>query len=436
MNARDRRRGWAAVAAAAVIGSAGIAAAQNPGGGRVPIQTKAKAAAPGGDQAASSKTEAAPEAKVVRIPVNPTDAVALVNGKPITRQRLAEEALVRKGEEVLDALISRELIEQAVTAKKLTITQQEIDEEIDHVAATVGQGVTRDQWLRTLSKERKISPTQYARDIIYPGIALKKLAMGRVQVTDKDLADAFAAHFGDKLICRIIMVAQERDAIAMYNELQKNPGGFANLAQKDPRSIDDATKANAGLLGQPLTRHAYPRNVSDSAFEQLVDGDPNDKDPKHKPQNGSITGPIQVTDNTWILMKREGVIPATPQDPKDPAVRKKLHDMIFDAKLKEEMSEVFEALVRASAVENKLTGQIKLASEETNPDYRVDSDVKLMSGDGTKPAAGGTPTPAAASNAVRQKAAASAVKPEDRKAAEGFMKNAAGSSKDAAPAPK
>jgi foldase protein PrsA len=86
------------------------------------------------------------------------------------------------------------------------------------------------------------------------------------------------------------MTLTQRDAAAMFNELQKNPGGFAHMAKNDPRSHDEATKAVGGQMELPLTRHAHPRNVSDAAFEQLLDGDPNDKDPSHKPQDGAITG--------------------------------------------------------------------------------------------------------------------------------------------------
>ena len=39
-------------------------------------------------------------------------------------------------------------------------------------------GISREDWLRTLDKERGISPVQYARDIIYPALALRKLCAG------------------------------------------------------------------------------------------------------------------------------------------------------------------------------------------------------------------------------------------------------------------
>ncbi len=53
--------------------------------------------------------------------------------------------------------------------------------------------------------------------------------------------------------------------------------------------------------------------------------------------------------------------------------------MIYEVKLKEAMSDVFRELVKAAAIENQLTGTVKLANEEKDPEYGVDKDVKLMS---------------------------------------------------------
>ena len=85
------------------------------------------------------------------------------------------------------------------------------------------------------------------------------------------------------------------------------------------------------------------------------------------------------------------------------------------------MSEVFEELVAASQVENKLTGQTKMANEEQHPDHTVDRDVKLM-GDGKNVPATTTEGPSPKARA----AAASAVSPADRAAVEGFKKTMTG----------
>ena len=328
---------------------------------------------------------AKPQLEVVRIPTNATDPIAIVNGEIITRQQLADECVARKGQEILDTLIARRLIEQEMKKKKKEITAAEIDEEIDRVAMGVGH-VSREVWLRTLDKERGISPATYARDIIYPSLALRKLAEPMVQVTDQDMKDAFEANFGPRLRCRMIMTNDIRKASEIWDEAKKNPAGFEKLAQE--KSLDSATRSFGGLLPDPIARHAVPREVSDAAFIQLVDGDPADKNPAHKPKDGDITGPIQVNEGAWVILKREALASGKSGSLNDPEVKNMLQVQMFDVKLKDSMNKLYEGLMVSAAIDNKLTGQIKEGHEEQNPDFQanLDKNVKMMSVAGeTKP---------------------------------------------------
>jgi foldase protein PrsA len=349
-----------------------------------------------------------PPVRPAAIPVNPTDPIAIVNGQIISRAQLADECVARKGKEILDMLINRTIIEQALRARKLEVTAADIDREIEAVAHRFQ--ITREKWLRSLDKERGISPIQYARDVIYPALALRKLCAGRVQVTPKDMQDAFEAQFGEKLRLRMIMVDKESTAVEIWEELHKNPGAFEKLAQE--RSMDSGSRSLGGLLAEPMTRHAYPQTISDSAFRQLVDGDPRDKNPSHKPKDGDFTGPIQVAETAWVILRRESVLPVTKGvDLKDERIRKQVYEMIYDVKLKETMGLVFQEMLKASGIENKLTGTIKLAKEEQEPDFvkskaEFDGHVDLMSNPGGRDenAAGSSSKPAADPSAVpRQK---------------------------------
>jgi hypothetical protein len=325
----------------------------------------------------------------VRIPANANDPIAIINGEVVTRQQLADECVARNGTEILETLIARRLIEQAMRAKKIEVTAAEIDMEIDNVAWKTAQ-VTREVWLRNLDKERGISPARYARDIIYPTLALKKLAQGRVQVTEQDIKEAFETNYGPKLRCRLIMCQNIHAANEIWNELRKNPGGFEKLAKN--RSMDSSTRAAGGMLPDALARHAYPRTVSDAAFAQLVDGDPKDSNPSHKPKDGDITGPIQVEKDAWIIMKREEMLPGRSASLKDPNVYNTLKDQMKDVKLQEAVAELFNELMAGSSIDNKLTGHVKIAHEEQHPDSlkAKDEQINRMSIAGETPAR--TPT--------------------------------------------
>jgi hypothetical protein len=330
------------------------------------------------------------------IPVSPGDPIAVVNNQVITRQQLADECVARKGKEILELLINRTLIDQALRAKKMEITGVDIDQEIESVAQRFGIG--RERWLLTLEKERGISPIQYARDIIYPGLALRRLCSGRVQVTPDDLKKAFEANFGEKLRVRMILVEKQQSATEVWEELRKNPAAFEKLAKE--RSIDPNSGSLGGLLPEAITRHAIPENLSDAAFRQLVDGDPADHDPTHKPKDGDFTGPIQVGDMGWVVLRRETVVPAAHADPKDKAVQEQTYNLIYDVKLKESMGKFFEELIKGAAIENQLTGTVKLANEEKSPEYATDQNLQRMSGEGA--AKGADPRSKSAAPAVQR----------------------------------
>lgn len=332
------------------------------------------------------------------LPANPTDPICTVNNEVITRQHLADECVIRKGEEILETLINRLLIEQALRAKKLEVRAEEVDAEIESVARRVAQ-LPREAWLRTLAKERGISPVQYARDIIYPALALRKLASDRVTVTDKDIQIAFEAQYGDKIRCRLIMTDKLHSARTIWESLRKNPAGFAKLAEQV--SMDQGSAPLGGLLAEPITRHAYPQTVSDAAFAQLVDGDPRDRDPSHKPKDGDFTGPIQVAEATWVIIQRESLIAAqTGISLTDQTVRKQCHEMIYDVKLKEAMNQVMVDLIKHSRIDNKLTGRVKEPNEEELYSQHADGNVKLMAGEAATPRAQAPGTASTADHAV------------------------------------
>lgn len=347
-----------------------------------------------------------PGVKQVVLPVNPSDPIAIINNQVVTRQQLADECVAKEGKKVLDTMISRVLIEQALASQKLSVTAAEIDEEINSVAGRFG--LPRETWLRSLDKERGISPAQYAREIVYPAIALRKLCAKQVQVTPQDLQEAFEAQYGDKLRVRMIMVNSQIKAMGIWEKLKDNPGGFEAMAKE--QSMDPGSKPLGGLLTEPIRRHSFPRTVSDSAFRDLVDGDPRDRDPSHKPKDGDISGVIQAGESAFIILQREELMPAdTKASLKDEQVRQNTYDLIYQVKLKDAMENYFERLIKAAAIENRLTGSVKIANEDLHPEYRVDGDVKLMGrkdGDDAAASRAGGAAPAAGTPVKMQRPAA------------------------------
>src|SRR5262249_58373120 len=191
-------------------------------------------------------------------------------------------------------------------------------------------------------------------------VALRKLALPRVQVTDEDLKKAYEANYGEKLHYRVIMTADIQHAKEIWNEVKKNPAAFEKIARDDKRSIDTETKPLGGLGLHPMARHAYPLKLSQEAFAQLVDGDPNDNDPSHKPKDGDLTGPIQVAGSAYVIVRREKLEPAQPYDPDNAAEKKKFQELLHEVKLKDLMQTTFYELLADANMENKITVENKL----------------------------------------------------------------------------
>src|SRR5437879_402727 len=130
MLARTRTRTTRAVVfALAAVGAMVGAAAMAQQGVTGRSRTSPKAAAPAGkDQAppASFRQSDIPRFELKGIPANPNDAIATINGEAITRRQLSDECVARKGEEILETLIARKLIDQALRQAKLEITAAEI----------------------------------------------------------------------------------------------------------------------------------------------------------------------------------------------------------------------------------------------------------------------------------------------------------------------
>jgi foldase protein PrsA len=337
-----------------------------------------------GTPAPARKTAEVPDVKVrqVHMLVSPNEPIAKVNGHPITRQQLADACVARRGEEILETLIARELIDQDMKKRKIAITPAEVDAEIERVARTLAH-VSKEQWLATLADKKKISPSQYAHDIIYPSLALRKLTADQVKVTDEEIAEALESYYGEKLKCRIMMFDNLGTAKQTWEDLKKTPTAWDKLVAE--RSIDQATRSVGGMLTEPIARHAEPRNVSDAAFRELVDLDPNinTDDPaerkKYMPEDGDITGVIQVTEGSWVIMRRESLEPKKVVPKNDKMLAEQFRQTLHDAKLESQIGMYYGELLRGADIENRLTGDIKMANEERHPDSRLDGNVKLMS---------------------------------------------------------
>ena len=161
--------------------------------------------------------------------------VAIVNGQEISRQELAQECLTHYGTEVLDTMVNKYLIVQYCQQRGVSVSQKEVNDEIDRMARKFG--LTSDQWVKMLQQERNVTPEQYASDIVWPTLALRKLAADRIQPSQREIQEAFDAQFGEAVKARLIVVRDRQLAEKVLAAANAHPDDFGKLAvtySKDP----------------------------------------------------------------------------------------------------------------------------------------------------------------------------------------------------------
>jgi parvulin-like peptidyl-prolyl isomerase len=255
-------------------------------------------------------------------PVLPT--VAVVNGEEITRQQLAQATLVRYGEQVLESLVNKHLILQACNDKGIVITAADIDDEIESIAKKFN--LSTERWLELLATERNVEPQQYRRDIIWPTLALRRLAADRLVVTQEEMEKAWESEFGEKVSVRMIATHTREKAEEIRAYVVAHPDDFGKLA-KD-LSIDKNSAAARGII-PPVRRH-----VGDPEIERVV----------FALNDGEIS-PVVAAANQFFIFQCERHLPATrPGADYLHVAQARIKDRLIDGKMRQAATELFKQL--------------------------------------------------------------------------------------------
>lgn len=271
------------------------------------------------------------EAPLPRVQHPEHDVMAIVNGQDISRKDLADACVRRYGEDVLESLVNKKLIESHCAKRGINVTQEEIAAEVDRMASRFQLG--REQWLELLQKERGISPNQYARDIVWPTLALRKLAGETIRPTEQEIRQAYEREFGEMVRARIIAVSDAAKANALHQQLASNSEAFARAAIEHS---EDVNSASVGGLIQPIRRHLGDPAIEAAAFAL---------------QPGQVSSPVQVG-NQYILLKCEARIPARTVPLAQ--VQEKIEERIKEEKLRTTAHDLFGSLQKTATIVNVL----------------------------------------------------------------------------------
>lgn len=258
--------------------------------------------------------------------------MAVVNGEEISRQMLSQECFRRYGEEVLENMVNKYLISEECRKHGISITVQDVEDEVDRVAQQFG--LSTDRWLGMLQEERDISPSRYRREIIWPMLALRHLAKDRITVSDEEIEMARESQYGPSVQALVIAVADEPFAHQIRAEAVAHPEEFGNLA-KD-HSEDRNSAAQRGMI-PPIRHHAGFIELEEAAFAL---------------EEGEIS-PVTFVANQYVIVKCVAHVPETYIAPEyRESVMQRLREGIEKHKLREVAADIFRELQETANVEN------------------------------------------------------------------------------------
>jgi len=260
--------------------------------------------------------------------------VAQVGKETISYDELAVECVTRHGKEILENLINRKIIQQACDNQGIEISDAEVSREIKKTAEKFGLAV--DQWLSMLEAERNVTPMQYRRDIVWPMLALRKLAGEDIKITKADVKRAFEKNYGPRVEAKAIILDNQRRAQEVWDMAQANPDDFEKLAQK--HSVDPSSKALGGKI-PPIPRHSGSKELEDVAF---------------KLKKGEISPVVQVGLSQFVILKCEGrTKPTVTEMTSD--IEEVLVAELKEEKTQEAVAKVFEKIKGEARVTNFVT---------------------------------------------------------------------------------
>ncbi len=260
--------------------------------------------------------------------------LAKVNNESITYDVVASYSVERHGAEILDNLINRLIIQQECDRQGVTVKQGEVEQEVAETAEKFN--LPLDTWYQMLASERGLTKDQYHKDIIWPMIALKKLAGKSIQVTEKEMQEGFERDYGPRVKARMIIVEGNiRQATEVWNKCEAAPGEFDRIARE--HSTDPNSRPLGGVI-PPIRKHGGSPTVEAEAF---------------KLRPGEVSGLIEIADSKYVILKCEGRTEPVVEDIR--VVWNDLLEQLTEEETQKSVAQVFEKIRKEARVDNFLT---------------------------------------------------------------------------------
>lgn len=260
-------------------------------------------------------------------------AVASVNGEKITKDELYDEMLKQNGQQTLDALISKKVVELEAKKQKVTVSEADIKKELEKYYEQYGG---EEGFNQTLTQSG-YTLDQVKKDLEL-NVKLSKLLEPRIKISEDELKSYFdenkATYAQAKQVkASHILVETEEKAKEIKEKLAQGED-FAKLAKES--SIDTQTKEKGGDLG------FFASGQMVEAFDKVA----------FSLKVGEISDPVK-TEYGYHIIKVTDIKEA--EEANYEKSKEKISDALFDQKMQTEYGTWLQELYKKYKIENSLT---------------------------------------------------------------------------------
>lgn len=284
----------------------------------------------------------------------------LFGDTPVTREEFAEYLIARFGNERLEFMVNRKIVEMACHKYNIHASEGEMALRLDMDLKAYG-GATKlsiKDFENSVLKKFGKTLYEWKEDVIRPKIMMENLVRAKTKITDEDLKKGFEAKYGPKVECRMIVLVDQDKSVAqkVWEHARKGRPEFLEQARK--QYIQQLASAEGKV--PPIHKHLGEPRLEEAAFRL---------------NEGEISGLLEMKDGTSVILLCEKKLPADISVKFDD-VRLKLAIEVTEAMVQQRVPIEFAALQRAARPE--FFSLTQTASNIMTTSYTRDSGSKIQ----------------------------------------------------------
>ncbi|MCR4292811.1 MAG: peptidyl-prolyl cis-trans isomerase [Candidatus Kuenenia sp.] len=270
------------------------------------------------------------------------DVVAIVNGQNITSNELYELLLRSYGNEALDVLIRRTLINQEARKHGISLTTKEVENKINTLVQLEVNALMQtykieneadlDKELEKIGASLKEFKDKLTKKLVKEAeieLRAEKVVMKTISVSEEDLQEAYKSIYGEKIEAQQIVLKTKREA---EEALEKLRLGADITKMAKAQSIDRASAARDGKM--------LPFSPEDDIGKSVAHLKP-----------GELSSIISTNYGYHIIKITDR---KTGSDKKFDTVKKELEDLVREKKYRERLRPWLVNLVESASITKKI----------------------------------------------------------------------------------